>query len=72
MITLTAEEIALIEKFLNREIDNPVGEDAEMLRKISDDAIALMKERNAVEELDGNLIQWYYDQYKAQGSTTRP
>ena len=66
MITLTAEEIALIEKFLNREIDNPVGEDAEMLRKISDDAIALMKERNAVEELDGNLIQWYYDQYKAQ------
>ena len=72
MITLTAEEIALIEKFLNREIDNPVGEDAEMLRKISDDAIALMKERNAVEELDGNLIQWYYDQYKAQDSTTRP
>ena len=66
MITLTAEEIALIEKFLNREIDNPVGEGAEMLRKISDDAIALMKERNAVEELDGNLIQWYYDQYKAQ------
>lgn len=72
MITLTAEEIALIEKFLNREIDNPVGDDAEMLRKISDDAIALMKERNAVEELDGNLIQWYYDQYKAQDSTTRP
>lgn len=72
MITLTAEEIALIEKFLNREIDNPVGEDAEMLRKISEDAIALMKERNAVEELDGNLIQWYYDQYKAQDSTTRP
>lgn len=72
MITLTAEEIALIEKFLNREIDNPVGEDAEMLRKISDDAIALMKERNAVEELDGNLIQWYYDQYKAQDSTARP
>lgn len=72
MITLTAEEIALIEKFLNKEIDNPVGEDAEMLRKISDDAIALMKERNAVEELDGNLIQWYYDQYKAQDSTTRP
>ena len=72
MITLTAEEIALIEKFLNREIDTPVGEDAEMLRKISDDAIALMKERNAVEELDGNLIQWYYDQYKAQDSTTRP
>lgn len=72
MITLTAEETALIEKFLNREIDNPVGEDAEMLRKISDDAIALMKERNAVEELDGNLIQWYYDQYKVQDSTTRP
>ena len=42
------------------------------VRKISDDAIALMKERNAVEELDGNLIQWYYDQYKAQDSTTRP
>lgn len=66
MITLTAEEISLIERFLNKEIDNPVGEDAEMLSKISEDAIALMKERNAVEELDGNLIRWYYDQYKAQ------
>lgn len=66
MITLSAEEIALIERFLNKEIDNPVGEDAVMLKKISDDAIELMKERNAVEELDGNLIRWYYEQYKAQ------
>lgn len=66
MITLSAEEIALIERFLNKEIDNPVGEDAVMLKKISDDAIALMKEREAVDELDGNLIRWYYDQYKAQ------
>jgi Mg2+ and Co2+ transporter CorA len=66
MITLTAEEITLIERFLNKEIDNPVGEDAEMMKKISDAAIDLMKELNAFDELGDNLIRWYYDKYKAQ------
>jgi Mg2+ and Co2+ transporter CorA len=66
MITLTAEEISLIERFLNKEIDSPVGEDAEMMKKISDAAIDLMKELNAFDELGDNLIRWYYDKYKAQ------
>jgi Mg2+ and Co2+ transporter CorA len=66
MITLTAEEISLIERFLNKEIDSPVREDAEMMKKISDAAIDLMKELNAFDELGDNLIRWYYDKYKAQ------
>ena len=67
MITLTAEETALIEKFLNREIDNPAEEDAEMLNGIKDKAFALMDELGTNEdELNGNLIQWVYDKYKAQ------
>ena len=67
MITLTAEETALIEKFLNREIDNPAEEDAEMMNNIKDKAFALMDELGTNEdELNGNLIQWFYDMYKAQ------
>ena len=67
MITLTAEEIALIEKFLNREIDNPAEEDAEMMNNIKDKAFALMDELGTTEdELNGNLIQWFYEKYKAQ------
>jgi hypothetical protein len=67
MITLTAEETALIEKFLNREIDNPAEEDAELLNGIKDKAFALMDELGTNEnELNGNLIQWFYDKYKAQ------
>ena len=67
MITLTAEGIALIEKFLNREIDNPAEEDAEMMNNIKDKALALMDELGTnADELDGNLIQWFYDKYKAQ------
>ena len=67
MITLTAEETALIEKFLNMEITDPVGEDAEMMNNIKDKAFALMDELGTTEdELNGNLIQWFYDKYKAQ------
>ena len=67
MITLTAEEIALIERFLNREIDNPAEEDAVLLDNIKDKAFALMDELGTTEdELGGNLIKWYYEQYKAQ------
>lgn len=67
MITLTAEETALIEKFLNREIDNPTGEDAELMNNIKDKALALMDELGTnADELNGNLIQWFYDKYKAQ------
>ena len=67
MITLTAEETALIEKFLNREIADPIGEDAEMMDNIKDKALALMDELGTnADELNGNLIQWFYDKYKAQ------
>lgn len=66
MITLTTEEIALIEKFLKREIDNPIGEEAELMNKITEDALNLMSELKAEDELNGSLIQWYFNKYKAQ------
>lgn len=68
MITLTTEEIALIEKFLNKEIDNPVGEEAKLMAKITSDAHNLMTELNAENELGDSLIRWYYDKYKSQES----
>lgn len=67
MITLTAEETAIIEKFLKREIDNPTDEDAVLLDDIKDKAFALMDELGTTEdELNGSLIQWYFNKYKAQ------
>ena len=66
MITLTAEETALIEKFLNREIDNPVGEDAVLMGAITEKAHNLLEELNAHEEIGDSLIRWFYNKYKAQ------
>lgn len=67
MIALTAEETALIEKFLNKELDYPTGEDAELMNGIKDKAFALMDELGVKEdELGGSLIRWYYNKYKAQ------
>ena len=66
MITLTAEEIALIEKFLKKENSDPIGEDAVLMRKITNDALNLMIELDAVSEIGSSLIRWYYHKYKKQ------
>ena len=67
-IELTADEIKVIEQQLNGEIEVWSATDAqkEILTKVTNDAEALMDELDAYDELDGDLIQWYYDKYKAQ------
>lgn len=67
-IELTADEIKVIEQQLNGEIEvwSATDEQQEILTKVINDAEALMDELDAYDELDGDLIQWYYDKYKAQ------
>lgn len=67
-IGLTADEIKVIEQQLNGEIEvwSATDEQQEILTKVTNDAEALMDELDAYDELDGDLIQWYYDKYKAQ------
>lgn len=67
-IELTADEIKVIEQQLNGEIEvwSATDEQKRLLTKVTDDAEALMDELDAYDELDGDLIKWYYDKYKAQ------
>lgn len=67
-IELTADEIKVIEQQLNGEIEvwSATDEQRRILTKVTDDAEALMDELDAYDELDGDLIKWYYDKYKAQ------
>lgn len=67
-IELTADEIKVIEQQLNGEIEvwSATDEQQEILTKVTNDAEALMDELDAYDELDGDLIQWYYEKYKAQ------
>lgn len=67
-IELTADEIKVIEQQLNGEIEvwSATDEQQEILTKVTNDAEALMDELDAYDELDGDLIQWYYDKYKSQ------
>ena len=65
---MTADDIKVIEQQLNGEIEvwSATDEQQEILTKVTNDAEALMDELDAYDELDGDLIQWYYDKYKAQ------
>ena len=67
-IKLTEEEIMVIEKHLNGEMNPFFGDDHEnaVIDKIINDAAELMAELDAYDELDDNLVQWYYDKYKNQ------
>ena len=67
-LQLTADEIKVIEQQLNGEIEvwSATDEQRRILTKVTDDAEALMDELDAYDELDGDLIKWYYDKYKAQ------
>ena len=69
-IVLTEKEIEIIDLFLAEKIDIETvatDEQKELLMGVTDRAEALMDELNAYDELDDNLIKWYYDKYKAQG-----
>lgn len=67
-IILTDEEKNIIEKQLNKKLNPFFMEDREreVIDKVIDDANALMLELDAYDELDDDLIAWYYNKYKAQ------
>ena len=70
-IVLTEKEIEIIDLFLAEKIDIETvatDEQKELLMGVTDRAEALMEELDAYDELDDNLIKWYYDKYKAQKS----
>lgn len=70
-IVLTEKEIEIIDLFLAEKIDIETvatDEQKELLMGVTDRAEALMEELDAYDELDDNLIKWYYDKYKAQES----
>ena len=67
-IELTKEEIAVIEKYLRKELNAIFMEskERELIDKVIDDARALMRELDAYDELNGDLVRWYYNKYKSQ------
>lgn len=67
-ITLTQEEISVIEKQLSGKLNLFFGDEheKELFAKITEDADNLMRELDAYDELNGNLILWYYNKYKEQ------
>lgn len=70
-IEFTEKEIEIVELFLAEKIDIETvatDEQKELLMGVTDRAEALMEELDAYDELDDNLIKWYYDKYKAQES----
>lgn len=69
-IELTAEEIQVIEQQLNGEIEvwSATNDQKRLLSQVTDKAEALMDELDAYDELEGDLIAWYYNKYKAQSA----
>ena len=68
-IVLTEKEIEVIDLFIAEKVDIETvatDEQKELLMGVPDRAEALMEELNAYDELDDNLIKWYYDKYKSQ------
>lgn len=68
-IVLTEKEIEIIDLFLAEKVDIETvatDEQKELLMGVTDRAETLMEELDAYDELDDNLIKWYYDKYKAQ------
>lgn len=68
-IELTAAEIQVIEKQINGEIEifTATDEEKAILTKVTEQADELLDELEAYDELDGDLISWFYGKYKAQG-----
>lgn len=67
-IELTDDEIRIIEKQLSGELTsfNATEEEQIIMCSVVDKAEALMHELEAYEESGDDLIQWFYDKYKAQ------
>lgn len=71
-IELSADEIKVIKQQLNGEIEvwHATDEQKKLLMGVIDKADALMDKLDAYDDLDnymeGGLIAWFYDKYKAQ------
>ena len=67
-IESTDDEIKIIEKQLRGELTsfNATEEEQILMCSVVDKAEALMDELEAYEESGEDLIQWFYDKYKAQ------
>ena len=67
-IELSADEIKVIKQQLNGEIEvwNATDEQQKHLTSVIDKAEALLDELNAYDELEGDMILWLWNKYKAQ------
>lgn len=67
-IVLTAEEKEVIRQQLNGEFGafTATPTQQQLIMGVTDKAESLLDELDAYDELDGDLIQWYWDKYKAQ------
>jgi hypothetical protein len=71
-IELSADEIKVIKQQLNGEIEVWSADEyqKEHLSSVIDKANELMEELDAYEELEGNLILWFWNKYKSQEGIT--
>lgn len=71
-IELSADEIKVIKQQLNGEIEvwNATDQQQELLSGVIDKAEALLEELDAYDELEGDMILWYWEKYKAQEGIT--
>lgn len=67
-IILSDKQIELIESELKGEFApySATPEEQKLFGQVMDDANELVKELNAFDEINGNLLQWYYNKYKEQ------
>ena len=64
-IELTQQEIDIIEKCISGEIDTPTGETGEIVGNLLERALAYENEVKPEQDPE-DLLEWYYEQYKAQ------
>lgn len=67
-IELTDAEIEVIKQQLNGEIEvfTATDEQRENLTKVIHKAEALLAELDAYDELDGDMIKWFWNKYQEQ------
>lgn len=67
-IILTQEEIQVIDQYFKGEIEafTATDEQQKYMMAVISKAEALMKELDAYDELEDDLIQWFWGKYQAQ------
>lgn len=67
-IELNAKEFDVLERQVKGEINDWMlpPEEIAILNKLIKDAHALLDELDAYDELNGDLMRWYYNKYKEQ------